>query len=157
MLFRTHFVFGIFLYLILFLRSDFYLIFLFGLLLGVLIVDIDLKNSIIGRFFLFRPLQLFFKHRGIIHSIFFGFILMILFSIFNLHFSFAFFIGFISHLFLDLFNRRGILVFWPLTKKRFGFKVKSGGIIEDVFFVFFLILDILLLSLFFVEKFNILF
>lgn len=157
MLFKTHFVFGMFLYLILFLNSSFFLVYFFGIFLGLVFVDIDIKNSKIGKFFLFRPLQLFFKHRGIFHSIFCGFILMLVFSLINLRFAFAFFVGYLSHLFLDLFNRRGIMLFWPLSKKKFGFKIKTGGIVEDVLFVLFLLTDIFLFLFFFVGRFNILF
>ncbi|MDD2444656.1 MAG: metal-dependent hydrolase [Candidatus Nanoarchaeia archaeon] len=157
MLFKTHLAFGMFLYLILFFNSSFSFIYFLGIFLGVLLVDIDIKNSKIGKFFLFRPLQLFFKHRGVFHSIFCGFILMLVFSIINLRFSFAFFIGYLSHLFLDLFNIKGIMLFWPFSKKRFGFKIKTGGIIEDILFVLFFLVDIFLFLFIFVGRFNILF
>ncbi|MFA5484739.1 MAG: metal-dependent hydrolase [Candidatus Pacearchaeota archaeon] len=157
MLFKTHFVFGMFLYLILFFNSDFPFIYLLGILLGIIFVDIDIKNSKVGKCFLFRPIQIFFKHRGAFHSIFFGFVITLLFSIINLRFSFAFFIGYLSHLILDLFNIKGIMLFWPFSKKKFGFKIRTGGIIEDVIFVLFLLIDIFIFLLFFVKRFNVLF
>ena len=72
MLFRTHFVFAIFIGLIFFefLEISFYEKIIFGifLLLATLFVDIDSKQSKLGSYWIFRPIQLFFSHRGMIHS-----------------------------------------------------------------------------------------
>ena len=113
---------------------------LFGVLLGSIFVDIDSSSSKVARrFWLFSWL---FKHRGVIHSLFACLFLSSLVGMFNLWFGFGFFVGYISHLLIDCFTFAGIRIFWPLKFKVKGF-VKSGGWVEDVLFVFLLVLNIL--------------
>ena len=110
-----------------------------------LIVDFDSKKSTVGNYFLFRPLQFFIKHRGIIHSLFFGFFVMVLIAIFYTWLAFGFIVGFLGHLLMDSFTKRRVTPFWPLSKMKVGLGlVKSGGIIEMVIFVVFLFIDIAL-------------
>jgi len=59
----------------------------------------------------------------------------------NLWVGFGFFVGYISHLFLDCFTVSGVKSFWPFGWKIKGF-VKSGGIAEQVVFVLLLLGDI---------------
>lgn len=144
MLFKTHVAFGLFIYFVLFSYLDSWFVFLIGLLIGVVIVDLDCSNSRFGRILFFRPFQFFIKHRGMFHSLFFGFVLMIIFGIFSTWFAFGFIVGFLSHLFLDFLTYRGIMIFWPFFKKRFGMGLRSGGVLEDIIFVCFLLIDFLL-------------
>jgi inner membrane protein len=146
MLFRSHVVFGLFLFFVLvnYIESSKWL-FLFGVLLGSILVDIDSKNSKVGNYFLLRPLQFFIKHRGIIHSLAFGFVVMILFGVFNVDLAFGFMIGFLGHLLLDSLTRQKIMPFWPLFRTKIGFGIiRTGGLIETIFFVLLLLLDIFL-------------
>ena len=56
--------------------------------------------------------------------------------------GFGFFVGYISHLVLDCFTKMGVKLFWPLGFRVRGF-VRSGSWVEDVLFVFILVLDVL--------------
>jgi len=145
MLFRTHLAFGVFLFLILFNFVDVWWLFGLGVLFGVLIVDLDSKKSKVGNYFIFRPFQWFVKHRGFMHSILVGLVVTILIGILNGSLALGFLVGFFSHLFLDCMNKRGIALFWPLSKKRISFFVRSGGVFEDIIFVFLLLIDVFLL------------
>ena len=123
MLFKTHVVFGLFLYLILFSYVESPWFFLLGVMVGSILVDIDSKNSKVGNYFLLRPLQFFMKHRGRIHSLFFGFIVMVVVAIFHAWLAFGFMVGFLGHLLLDSLTKQKIMLFWPLFKTKFGFSL----------------------------------
>ena len=146
MLFRTHFVFAVFVCLIFFrfLEVNFYDKIIFGifLLFSTLFVDIDSTKSKLGSYWIFRPFQIFFSHRGRIHSLFFAFVLSFFIYFFSVPASAGFFIGYVCHLFLDLFTQRGVLLFWPFSKKRVCvLGMKSGKVLEDVLFVLLLLCD----------------
>jgi inner membrane protein len=105
-------------------------------LFGAVFVDIDSCSSRVGRkFWLFSWVL---RHRGFLHSLFFSFVFSLVIGIFNLWAGFGFFVGYVSHLFLDCFTFQGVRLFWP-----FGFSVKgfirSGSWIEDVIFVLLLL------------------
>lgn len=142
MLFRAHLAFGVFLFLILFSFVEIWWLFLVGVLVGVLIVDLDSRKSKVGNYFIFRPFQFFVKHRGFMHSLLFGSVVMAVFAMFSVNVAFGFIVGFLSHLFLDCLTRRGVALFWPISKKRLSFILKSGGLVEDVVFVLLLLIDI---------------
>jgi inner membrane protein len=76
-----------------------------------------------------------------VHSLVFCLITSLLIAWLSRWAGFAFFAGFISHLFLDSLTKSGVAIFWPLSKKRFGFGIKSGGIFEEIFFVLVLLTD----------------
>ncbi len=145
MLLRTHGVFGIFAGLFLFSLAGNWFLFFLALLFGVLIVDIDTKNSKIGRKWFFRPLQLFVSHRGIFHTLVFCIFLSGLIFFVNYSIGIGFFVGYSSHLILDCFTCSGLMLFWPFSKKKIKFWIKSGGLIEEVLFVLFLLLDVFLI------------
>jgi inner membrane protein len=157
MLFRTHLAFGVFLFLILFSFVDVWWLFGLGVLFGVLIVDLDSKKSKVGHYIFFRPFQWFVSHRGFMHSIVFGVFVVVLIGIFIGNLALGFLVGFFSHLFLDCMNKRGIALFWPLSKRRVCFFVRSGGIFEDIIFVFLLLVDVFLMIVVVVMKVDILF
>ncbi len=138
MLFRTHILFGFFLWLILifFLKVPFFI--LGFILFGSIFLDIDSHNSKIGSKFWF--LSWFFKHRGFLHSLFGCLFLGLIIGLLNLWAGFGFFLGGISHLFLDSFTKRGVRIFWPFGFKVYGF-VKTGSWMEDVLFVLLLFFD----------------
>jgi len=157
MLFRTHFVFGVFLFLILFSFVDVWWLFGLGILFGVLIVDLDSRKSKVGHFIIFRPFQWFISHRGFMHSILFGLVVTIIIGVFSGNLALGFFVGFLSHLFLDCMNKRGVALFWPLSRNKFSFLVRSGGVFEDILFVFLLLIDFCLIIVGIVMKSDILF
>jgi inner membrane protein len=141
MLFRTHIVFSLAVYFLL----SYYIVMPFYVLIFVLLatafVDIDVKNSKFGNRWYFRPFQWLVKHRGVLHSLIFGLFLSLILAGVSMWAGFGFFVGYLSHLFLDCFTRGGVGLFWPLKFKIKGF-VRSGGITEDVVFVLLLLGDI---------------
>ena len=146
MLFRTHITFSVFVgFLLLYiLEMDFAskVLFMGFIVLATLFVDIDSRKSFIGNNWVFRPLQWFVKHRGMFHSLLVGGLLSLIVAGFSRWAGIGFFVGYISHLFMDLLTKQGIPLFWPLFFRKIGFGVRSGGIIEEILFVFFLLGDV---------------
>jgi len=66
-------------------------------------------------------------------------------ALFSLELALAFFIGYFSHLALDMLNYKGIRLFYPFFRIR-GF-IKAGSVAESAVFVAFFLA--LLLALFF--------
>lgn len=144
MLFRTHFVFSlaIFLFFVDFFKNKF----VFGLffLFAILFVDLDSRRSRLGRLFIFRPIQWFVNHRGVFHSFFFIFFISLVLFLFNKDAGTGFFIGAFSHIFLDCFNVKGVKIFWPLFNFKIKGFIKSGSILEEILFVLFITIDFFL-------------
>ena len=144
MLIRTHLLITLFFVLLFFSNIENRFLFAIVALIATFIPDIDSKFSTLGKKKTFRILQLFIKHRGMLHS--FSFLLAITFLL-NLFVPFAvlpFFLGYGLHLFADSFTKKGIRPFYPF-KKRFSWKIKTSGRSETVVFVIFLIADLSLL------------
>lgn len=143
MLFKTHLAFAVLIFFILNLILEIpnKILFFFLVVLGAVIVDIDIKNSKAGRYWFLRPFQFFTKHRGMVHSLVFGILVSLLIAWISRWAGFGFFAGYFSHLFLDSLTKSGVAIFWPLSKKRFSFGIKSGGIFEEILFILFLIID----------------
>jgi membrane-bound metal-dependent hydrolase YbcI (DUF457 family) len=143
MLAKTHLAFAVFVFGLLF--NFFKEPFIVGafILLATIFVDIDSKKSTFGNYWLFRPIQWLFSHRGIIHSLLFALVISLAIFLFNVSAGLGFFIGYVLHLLLDCFTPSGICFFYPFCFKFRGF-VKSGGIFEDVLFVFLLVADIVI-------------
>lgn len=141
MLTRTHLSFGIFLGLTLMFYFDDKLIFFLMILVGSIFPDLDSEKSIYGRYLIFRPFQVFIKHRGILHSLIIAIFLSLIVNYFVN--SLGFFVGYISHLFLDSLTKQGIVLFWP-----FSFKVKgsliSGGFTDEILFLFLVSFNVLI-------------
>ena len=68
MLLRTHVMFAIFMILLFVSHVSDKFIFMIMVLVATVIPDLDSGFSSYGRHLIFRPLQFFVKHRGIIHS-----------------------------------------------------------------------------------------
>jgi len=145
MLFRTHISFGIFLVLLCFLIEPLISVW-FGIavLIGSLVPDIDSSYSFLGKNLIFRPIQFFIKHRGIMHSLFFGIFLFFIISYFSFVIGLGFLIGFLGHLILDLITKEGINLFWPVYFKIHGF-FKTGGFIESLIFLILISVDFVLI------------
>ena len=144
MLFKTHIVFSLAVYFLLsyYILMPFYV--LIFVLLATAFVDIDIKNSKFGNHWYFRPLQWFTRHRGFLHSLIVGLFLSLVVAGINMWAGFGFFVGYLSHLFLDCFTLGGIRLFWPFGWKVKGF-VRSGRIFEQIIFVLLLLGDICVL------------
>ncbi len=151
MLFRTHLIIGLFFILLFFSYIHNPFLFLPVSLLSTLIPDIDTKFSKIGKIKLFRIFNFFMKHRGIIHSFTFLFLVSFFILLFFKEILLPFVFGYSLHLILDSFTIKGIKPFYPV-KKRIKGKIKTGGLIETSIFVIFLFVDLFI----FLTKFSIL-
>jgi inner membrane protein len=145
MLFRTHIVFSLLIYFLLgfVLEMPFWV--LGFILLSTAFVDVDARHSKFGKKWYFRPLQWLTRHRGVIHSLLAAILLSLVIGGFNLWAGFGFFVGYISHLFIDCFTVSGVALFWPFKFKIKGF-VKSGSWVEDVIFVLLLFVNVFIIG-----------
>jgi len=125
------------------------LVFVGMVLLATVLPDLDSSFSSWGRHLIFRPLQFFVKHRGIIHSFTTGVIASVAIAFFWPVASLGFFVGYSVHLICDSFTKEGIQPFWPLKAKSKGFIV-TGGRIEESIFIFLILVNVLLVGLFLV-------
>ncbi|MBN3033751.1 MAG: metal-dependent hydrolase [Candidatus Saganbacteria bacterium] len=170
MLAPTHSVFGIFLTLIIlaFFGVEWGLhwtIILFAAL-GAIVPDIDHQKSVVGKIFspAAKALESRYGHRTVTHSFLGWAVASVIFAvlvisavlIFGLVSNFgirildlvlrwiaAFSIGYFSHLVLDMFNKRGSMMFWPdpgrdVIPRNPKFRLESGAPIEVlIFFILF--------------------
>ena len=141
---KTHLTITLFVVLLVLSFFENKVVFILVALIATLIPDIDTKKSKIGKYKIFRGLQFFFSHRGPIHSFTFLILICFLLSLWNFVIAVAFFIGYGLHLFADSFTKMGIYGFWPL-KRRFYWKIKTGGNIENFIFSVFLVADVFIL------------
>ena len=150
MLIKTHLAVGVLLLLVFLPHSMYKLIFIPVILIASILPDIDTGFSTIGKHGVFRILQWFTKHRGIIHSFSLCIAISILFGIFYPPAAFPFFLGYGIHLLMDSFTVEGIRPFWPLNDGLNG-KITTGGNMEYLLFVVFVIIDLILFIGWFVK------
>lgn len=144
MLIKTHIV-SILLFIMLFIsQTSNGMIFALVSFVATFIPDVDTKFSTMGKRKIFRPLQIFVKHRGILHSFTLLFLITLLFALFLPIAALPFFLGYGLHLFLDSFTIDGIAPFYP-HKKRISGKIRSGGKVEMLLLAGFIIFDLVLL------------
>jgi inner membrane protein len=143
-MYKTHFLFSIFLALIFLSYANNKLLFFLVILVSTFLPDIDCVHSLLGKQRILRPLQWFVKHRGVFHSLTFCLIICLLLALYYPALALPFFLGYAGHLFLDSFTERGIKPFWPLKKELKGV-IKSNGNIERGIFYFFILANILLI------------
>lgn len=106
-----------------------YFVSICGAIFGSTIPDIDHPKSSISREHkaTARCVNMMTKHRGIVHTPLFAVILYLIFDMLITNDKYWFldvfnkgvFIGYISHLVLDMLNPAGIQAFYPFSKKRF--------------------------------------
>ncbi len=140
MMSKTHFAFGLLVGLFfsgIFGIED-KLLFVSVCVLASLLPDIDIPMSKVGS--KVRPLSwllnLLFGHRGLIHTIFIPLIIWGILSHYGWNLvAAAFFLGYMSHLIIDMLNTKGITFFYPLSKVRINGFVKAGGILEWLLFL----------------------
>ena len=145
MRYYTHLAFSFFvgLWLIKFFEIKNQILFISLFLLFALIPDIDETKSKISSkmkvvsFFI----NFFFKHRGFFHAIYIPIILFLLLFNIRMDVAIAVSLGYLSHIILDCFTVRGIRLLWPLKKRLKGF-VRTGGLVENVIFIVFLLLSV---------------
>ncbi len=149
MLLKTHLAFAVLLILVFAQHVNDKLIFIFAVLVATFLPDLDSASSESGKYFIFRPLQFFVKHRGVIHSLTIAFVLSVILSFFWPLVSFGFFIGFSVHLICDSFTRDGIQPFWPLKVKASG-PISTGGRVEESLFFSLIFINVILFFLIYV-------
>lgn len=145
MLFSSHLIFGFICFMFAYIYDqnlDFskplFLLYLLVTLFFSVFPDFDSRKAKIG--YKFKILKIFFKHRGMLHSIvgmifvlFIFYIFLIFISVENKNtFIFFAFLGYISHLFADSLTKNGCAIFYPLNFKIRGF-IRTGSSLE--FFV----------------------
>jgi inner membrane protein len=138
---RTHFAFAL---LLGFFFSWFFdlsipnsLFFSAILLFAALLPDIDDHHSLLGKRLkvISLPITLIFGHRGIFHSPLIPILAtLILITVDRTIYAWGFMIGYLSHLILDSLTHSGIRWFYPFPYKMKGV-IKSGGIIDFIFFL----------------------
>ena len=119
------------------------LIFIGAILVATILPDLDSEFSSWGRHLIFRPLQFFARHRGIIHSFTIAAVFSIIIAIWLPVASFGFFLGYSVHLLVDSFTVEGVQPFWPLKMKTHGF-IYSGGRVEEVLFFGMIFVNVIL-------------
>ena len=143
MLFRTHLTFSflIGLYIIDFLKTD-HILFMIILLFFSIFPDIDESSSkIFKKLKPFSYLAVLFGHRNIFHTIYFPIAISLVLFILNLKLiSLAVLIGYSLHLLLDMITKKGIALFYPLSKKRIKGFIKVGSLIESILFIILIIM-----------------
>jgi|APSaa5957512576_1039674.scaffolds.fasta_scaffold00372_24 inner membrane protein len=147
MLFRSHILLSLVIYFVLnyFVEMPFFV--LGFVLFGAAFVDIDSGMSRVGKSLFFRPLQFMTRHRGFFHSLVACVIFSLIIGVISRWGGFGFFVGYLSHLVLDCFTPAGVGLFWPFGFRVRGF-IRSGSWVEDVVFVLFLFLSVILGYLF---------
>ena len=146
MLLRTHLAFAVLMIILFIEHVNSRLIFAVAVLVATVLPDLDSGFSSWGRHLIFRPLQLFVKHRGIIHSFTFAVATSIVFAVFLPVVALGFFVGYSVHLICDSFTKDGIQPFWPLRARSSGF-ITSGGRVEDSLFLLLILINILVIIL----------
>ncbi|WP_027633414.1 metal-dependent hydrolase [Clostridium hydrogeniformans] len=92
----------------------------------------------------------FSRHRSITHSILGILASMVLINFiklkYNLDLRDPFFVGYISHILLDMFNPQGVELLWPYRKRiKFPLTVETGGMGEKIVCYIILVIEILFL------------
>jgi len=145
MLARTHIAITIFFILLLLPLVQNQLFFIVFSLIATLLPDIDSKFSKLGKRKVFRLIQLFLKHRGILHSFVFLVFASLLLALFFPITVLPFLLGYGLHLIADAFTVSGVRLFYPSKTVYSGF-IKTGARMETAVFVIFLMVDLFYLT-----------
>ncbi|MDA1196953.1 MAG: metal-dependent hydrolase [Nanoarchaeota archaeon] len=119
------------------------LLFVFVVVLSALLPDLDVKNSTISRWFPF--FSWFSRHRGMLHSFVVAVMGYFLMSLFSEAYGIAFFLGYCSHLILDMLTPQGIVLLAPFSQKRFHGFLKTGSFEERMLFLLICVLIVIAL------------
>jgi len=134
MLIKTHLALTVLAILIFISSVEHKFIFVIVALVAAYIPDVDSPFSKLGHHKIFRPLQIFVKHRGILHSFTFLLLFTLALVLFFPIAAFGFFLGYGLHLFADSFTINGIRPFYPSKRTASG-KLKTGSVIETGIFI----------------------
>lgn len=124
---------------------------------GALLPDIDHRQSRVShkhKMIAFL-VNLFLGHRGFTHSLlslilasFVGLLLMQLLPYpTTLYIVFGFLLGYASHIILDCLNPAGVPLFYPVKKDKISVcEIRTGGIVEMVFFLLLVIVFVIVIN-----------
>ena len=152
MMFRTHIAFSVLIGLasLEFFNIENHFLYFAFVILSSMVADIDIPNSKLGS--KIKPISWLIEkllgHRGILHSFYpIIFFYILFFYIVNLPLvGLAVIIGYSSHVFLDLFNKKGITLFPPFKISFIRGFIRTGGILEYVIFIALIIVDIIVMG-----------
>ncbi|MEK6875172.1 MAG: metal-dependent hydrolase [Nanoarchaeota archaeon] len=145
MLIRTHLAFAILAILIFISHVNNQVIFAIMVLVATFLPDADSAYSTLGQKKFFSFLQIFVRHRGLLHSFTFAILTTLLFVLFIPILAFGFFLGYGLHLFIDSFTLEGIRPFYP-SRTTTKWRLKTGGLFENGLFVGIVLADLFILS-----------
>jgi inner membrane protein len=154
MMFRTHIAFSVLVGLIslkFFNVENYFLYFVF-VILSSMIVDIDIPKSKVGS--KIKPVSWLIErllgHRGIFHSIYpvIFFYILFFYVVKMPLIGLAVVIGYLSHIFIDLFNKEGITLLPPFKISFVSGFIKTGGIVEYFIFISLVVIDIIIMGWF---------
>ncbi len=134
MLFTTHILLGITLFLLL---ADFVggsLGVFFFVLLGSILPDIDSKGSIINRWMgIFGTFAVFVsKHRGLFHSLLFFLLVSGILGLgWNPSFGIALLVGYAAHIIGDGVTPQGVAILYPFSSLKVRGPIRVGGLLES--------------------------
>lgn len=138
MLFYTHLLLGVVVFLLVKGRfsagGGFFLV----LLLGAILPDIDEYKSKINQWsgIIGKIISFLAKHRGIFHSIPLAlFLFFVLSSVWNFHYGWALLIGYTTHLVGDGLTPMGVQLFYPFHSFKLKGPIKTGSIYEWIILV----------------------
>ena len=109
--------------------------------------DIDERRSKIGKKtkLVSGIINFIFGHRGLVHTIYIPLILFFIFYNMNKEMGIAVLAGYFSHLFLDALTKIGITPLYPIINKRIDGFVKTNSLLEKIFFLVVIFLDLRIL------------
>jgi len=146
MLLKTHLAISLLAILILLSSVEYQAVFTVMVLISTLIPDIDTEFSGIGKKKVFRMVQFFARHRGLLHSFTFLLLVTLFFVLFMPVVALGFFLGYALHLLADSFTIEGIKPLYPFGKTING-KLRTGGRIETSIFIFFVVANLFIFGL----------
>ena len=148
-MYYTHFAFGL---LVGLLSLDFFniknkILFMLIVLFFSVFPDIDERRSKIGKKtkLVSGIINFIFGHRGLVHTIYIPLILFFIFYNMNKEMGIAVLAGYFSHLFLDALTKIGITPLYPIINKRIDGFVKTNSLLEKIFFLVVIFLDLRIL------------
>lgn len=134
MLIKTHLSFAIFIILLFVNFVNDKSIFIALFIIATFLPDIDGGFSTLGKKAISKPIQLFTRHRGLMHSLTFAVFLSLIISIYWPVASLGFFMGYALHILADSFTKEGVEPFWPFKARSSGFILTGGKLEESIFF-----------------------
>ncbi len=145
MLFKTHLLLGITLFLLCrsWLSAENNIIFFLFVMLGSILPDIDQQGSKINQWFgiLGTVIAKLAKHRGFFHSLlFFALASLLIARYWNLQYAIGLLMGYAAHILGDGVTPMGIQILYPFSRFTIRGPIKVGGVAETLLLVLLVIL-----------------